>query len=209
MKTARKSGFTLIELLLVVAIIAILTSMLMPTVAKTQARAKRVQCLGNLKEDGFAFHVYANDHENLFPMQVHVHDGGTLEWTTMPQSLSTFAYKHFQSLSNQVTNPKILVCPTDTGVTVATNWVDVQNTNLSYFVWVTARPNMSSDPLAGDRNIGWNTMMSPSDRYNVDNYFWQTNMHVACGNVVFADGRVELLNTDGLRRAIQLGLQQQ
>lgn len=208
MKTTKKRGFTIVELLLVIAIIAILTSMLLPTIVKAQARAKRIQCLSNLKEDGFGFHLYANDHQNLFPMQVHVHDGGTLEWTTVPQTLSTFAYKHFQAVSNEITNPKILVCPTDNGVTVATNWASLQNTNLSYFVWITARPNMSSDPLGGDRNIGWNTMMNSSARYDVNNYFWQTNMHMACGNIVFGDGRVEQLNTDGLRRAIELGLQQ-
>ena len=38
------------ELLIVMAIIAILTSLLLPTLAKTRDKGKQIQCLSNIKQ---------------------------------------------------------------------------------------------------------------------------------------------------------------
>jgi len=57
-------GFTLIELLVVISIIALLLSILMPSLSKARASAQKVRCLGNLKQIGFANLMYANDNKD-------------------------------------------------------------------------------------------------------------------------------------------------
>lgn len=59
-------GFTLVELLVVVAIIAILASLLLPTLSKARAAAYTVSCLSNLRQLGFAVRMYLNENAGTF-----------------------------------------------------------------------------------------------------------------------------------------------
>ncbi len=63
----RGRGFTLIELLVVVAIIAILASLLLPVLGAAKDRARRAECLSNLRQIGTCTFIYAEEFDGKLP----------------------------------------------------------------------------------------------------------------------------------------------
>lgn len=66
-KKRKGAGFTLIELLVVISIIALLVSILLPTLQKAREQAKQVVCISQLKQIGVASHAYAQAYKDKLP----------------------------------------------------------------------------------------------------------------------------------------------
>ena len=81
MKTYSRRAFTLIELLVVIGIIAILASILLPTLARAKDSARGSQCLSQMRQISLAVRLYADDHQDEFPRSQHsAFANGQLPW---------------------------------------------------------------------------------------------------------------------------------
>lgn len=68
LQAGRKHAFTLVELLVVIGIIALLISILLPSLAKARQSANMVACLSNLRQIGQTLLLYTNDNKGYLPL---------------------------------------------------------------------------------------------------------------------------------------------
>ena len=187
-RTKSTSAFSLIELLVTIACVLVTVAIFLPTLARSKARSSRVGCTNCLKQIGLGFRTWALDNDGLFPMRESITNGVTMELVS-----SGSVSPHFQVMSNELSTPRILVCPNDTHRTYATNFgTDLNDTKLSYFINVDSVEGNGSSLLCGDRNL---TNKAPAGRRFVclsgtHAIGWTREIHEKKGNLCFADGSV-------------------
>jgi hypothetical protein len=89
------------------AFIPILAGLMLPALAKAKDKAQRINCMSNMKQIGLAARMWSNDHGEKFPPD-------------------------FISMSNELSTPKIFVCPGDRSKTRAMDWSSFGPENVSY-----------------------------------------------------------------------------
>ena len=198
-----RNAFTLIELLCVIAIVGLLAALLLPALGRSRTRVLRIECVSNLRQIGVAFHAFAHDHDGDFPMAILPLARSSQPRPNTPASFTPVfgpASRYFQAASNELVTPRILICPADTRQPAAA-LAFVKNENMSYFLGLNATMARPSSILAGDRNItnDWIPNLTVA-RLGPENFLrWTHELHQFKGNLLFADGHVEELNTPNLQ----------
>jgi prepilin-type processing-associated H-X9-DG protein len=212
-------ALTLIEVLAVLFILILLAGyFLLPELAGRRRHHghTRIKCVNNLKNLGLALRIFATDNNGKFPWMVPIEQGGSLEELTYDSRI----WKHFQVLSNELSTPRILICPSSPQ-TQATGYAP-PNTNspspqlqfshddhVSYFLTTGVTEEDADRILGGDRNL---TRNSASVRGRIrpatnDVFgFTKPGHHEGNGNLLFGDGSVRQVDASGAAQAFKDGL---
>ena len=103
MQNTTHAGFTYLALLLVLAIIAILAALLFPVLSAAKAKAKRTQCLNNLKQVNLGVHLYASENDDVLPNE------GIATFVDYKEAMKSYVGLHAVSSAQD----RLFICPMD------------------------------------------------------------------------------------------------
>ncbi len=178
------------DVLMIVAVVTVLLLLGLTAMRQLQlnrATAARISCVGNLKQVGLSFRIWANDHGDLYPMSRDLDDP-----TLRSEVLGGRMFRVFQLLSNELSVPKTISCPTDNRWAWV-EWGALANTNISYLLGVDAADDKPNTILSGDRNIALEgRLLSGVVALGTNSQAtWTREMHDRTGNIALADGSVQ------------------
>ena len=224
-RRSRQRGLTRLEVVAVLAALGLLACVALPALANTRNRSERVGCMSNLRQVGQALHAWASSHGDRVPWLTPWTEEGTYVpagGTPLPiwYGLQNQAYFQYSWVSNELVSPKYLVCPADSSKVVARNWGSGDPTGgfrhgnfrdnaVSYTISLHAWPERTEWILSGDRNFGYDALVSSCSTHIMPAREirpattiagWQGTIHGTNGNILLYDGRVEQVDTPGLRR---------
>lgn len=201
----RNQALTIFEAIIVVAVLALLVAMLLPTLSGHGHR-QRINCVNNLKQVGLAYRIWSGDNNDRYPMEVSVTNGGTLELNN-----GRNAWINYLVMSNELSTPKILLCPDDIEHSpAATNFSWQLSGHVSYFVGLDARETIPQTWLSGDDNFAVGNESVEAGLLKLTTNMpitWTASRHHFAGNLCLADGSVQSVSCSGLTNSLrQTGL---
>jgi hypothetical protein len=181
---------------ILITVLALLAIVAVPKLSRAKQKAARISCVCNVKKLGLAFRIWANDNDNLYPMSA-----GNADDSLRIAALEGRGFRVFQALSNELSVPKSVICPSDTR-SAATNWTSFANENVSYFIGLDASDAQPNLLLSGDRNLGRDgQLLSGVVSLGTNSpVAWTKDMHRQNGNIGLADGSVQMVTTELLRQ---------
>jgi len=192
-------AMTIMEVVVVVIIVAALIAIVLPAFVPDQHYAHRsvnISCINNLKEDGLALKIWAGDHNDHWPQFLSVTNGGAKE---LLSAGNVAAY--FETMSNELSTPKILACPADEEHAATFNFTTLANTNISFFVSLDAAESRPLEPVFGDDNFAVDDVPVKPGLINLwtnRSVAWTARRHRFAGNVALADGSVRQMSNASL-----------